>query len=155
MLTHVIQKLEDLCSSIPPLLSAIPEQEFSFKPIADKWSKKEILGHLIDSATNNHQRFVRVQFEDVPVIRYDQNKWNSFSNYQHINSKHLIDFWEIYNKHLLEIIKRIPNENLKKECNTGEDKNVTLQWLIEDYVVHLEYHLKQLVDYADNLKLMR
>lgn len=66
---------------IPPLLTAIGEPAFSTKPAPEKWSKKEIIGHLIDSATNNHQRFVRAQFEPTPQIYYDQNKWNEYSYY--------------------------------------------------------------------------
>ena len=69
-----IKRLEFLCVIIPPLLNEMGEPAFSLKPAANKWSPKEIIGHLIDSATNNHQRFVRVQFEDTPAIVYDQGK---------------------------------------------------------------------------------
>jgi hypothetical protein len=142
-----IQRLQYLCTTIPPLLSKIKEDNFSSKPSSDKWSKKEILGHLIDSATNNHQRFVRVQFEHVPTISYDQIKWNSHTHYNQIDSKHLISFWAAYNLHLVELIKLIPKDNLTRECNIGRDTPVTLQWLIDDYVRHLEHHLKQIVEY--------
>ncbi len=147
MLKQTINRLQHLCDTFPNLLTAIPEKDFSYKPSENKWSKKEILGHLIDSATNNHQRFVRVQFEDVPAISYDQDKWNNHSYHNQTNSKLLIYFWAMYNRHLAELIKLIPDEKLTRECNTGEEKNVTLLWLIEDYVRHLEHHLKQIVNY--------
>ena len=146
MIESSIQRLQFLCDIIPPLLAQITETDFSYKPLPDKWSKKEILGHLIDSATNNHQRFVRAQFENVPSIMYDQDSWNKYSYYNQMNSTHLISFWAVYNKHLLELIKRIPKDNYQKECKTG-GSNTTIQDLAEDYVKHLEHHLKQITVY--------
>ena len=64
-----------------------------------------------------------------------------------MDSHHVIDFWKHYNLHLVEIIKRIPVNMLQRECKTNELNNVSLQWLIEDYVVHMEHHLKQIVSY--------
>ena len=113
----------------------------------DKWSLREIMGHLIDSASNNHQRFVRIQFEDVPSITYNQDNWNNHSYHNQVDSKYLIKFWELYNLHLAELIKLIPGKNFVRECNVGKEQNVTLQWLVEDYVRHLEHHLRQLVNY--------
>jgi hypothetical protein len=147
MLEQSIQRLQYLCNIIPPLLLNYSEEAFLYKPAPDKWSKKEILGHLIDSATNNHQRFVRVQFENVPTITYDQNMWNRYSYYAQLNSRQLIAFWELYNQQLAERIACIPEHLLQRECNIGKDANVTLEWLIDDYVRHLEHHLHQIVEY--------
>ena len=118
----------------------------SEKQLPTKWSKKQILGHLIDSATNNHQRLVRGQFETNPEITYDQNKWNEFSFYQEMESQQIIKFWIIYNAQLLEIIKRIPSDSLKNQIKVGVN-SLTLEFLIVDYVEHLEHHLKQIIDY--------
>jgi DinB superfamily len=147
MVHKSIKRLQYLCEIIPSLLTAIPEKDFSFKLSETKWSKKEILGHLIDSATNNHQRFVRIQFEDVPKITYNQDNWNDHSYHNQMDSGHLIKFWELYNRHLIELIKLIPEENLLRKSMTDDGKIVTLEWLIEDYVHHLEHHLKQIVNY--------
>jgi hypothetical protein len=147
MTERTLNRLETLISTIPDLLTNIDELTFSIKPSPNKWSKKEILGHLIDSATNNHQRFIRGQFEDVPTIGYDQNQWNKLNHYIEINSKHIIEFWTMYNQHLLEIVKRIPNENLQKECRSTDGKTYTIEFLIADYVEHLEHHLRQIVSY--------
>jgi hypothetical protein len=141
-------RLKQLLEVIPNMLLQLPEDEFSAKANADIWSKKQILGHLIDSAANNHQRFIRVQYESALTIVYDQNKWNALNHYQQLDSKHIIHLWTLYNKHLLEVIKRIPAENLTGECNTGDDKPLTLQFLIDDYVVHMEHHLKQILAYS-------
>ncbi|HEX9653984.1 MAG TPA: DinB family protein [bacterium] len=147
MLSQTVQRLQFLCATIPALLRKISDEEFSEKPSPDKWSKKEILGHLIDSAANNHQRFLRVQFEDTPHIVYDQVNWNRYSHHRAMNTQHLISFWEIYNRHLLAIIKTITPENLQRTCRINQPEPVTLQWLIEDYVRHLGHHLRQVVDY--------
>jgi hypothetical protein len=142
-----IDRLHYLLDIIPPLLRQIPVETFGHKPAAEKWSKKEILGHLIDSATNNHQRFVRGQFENEPFITYDQNNWNTHSRYADMDGEHVISFWVAYNKHLLEVIKRIPAAAFERKCITNEAAPVTLAWLIDDYVKHMEHHLKQLVAY--------
>ena len=146
MIDSAIKRLEYLCEVIPQLLATIDEQSFSLKSSPDKWSKKEIIGHLIDSATNNHQRFVRGQFENKPTIIYDQNKWNEFGFYQQISGQQIIAFWTAYNRQLIELIKHIPKENLQLECLVG-DKLLTLDFLINDYVEHLEHHLRQVVSY--------
>lgn len=145
MLTASILRLQYLCDTIPGLLLAIPEKEFSRKPDPDQWSKKEIIGHLIDSATNNHQRFVRGQFEDAPSIMYHQDYWNSYSRYQDMDAAHVIGFWAMYNRHLVELVKRIPDDLLLRNCVT--EGTVSLQWLFEDYVRHLEHHLHQVISY--------
>lgn len=141
-----INRLQYILDKAPNLLVEIGEEQMSIKESPAKWSKKEILGHLIDSATNNHQRFVRGQFETLPEIRYDQNKWNEFSFYQDIASQQIIEFWAIYNKQLLEIMQRIPSAHLNKEVKVGDNLR-TLEFLIIDYVDHLEHHLKQIIEY--------
>lgn len=146
MIEDAIKKLIQITDEFPELLKGISEMKFSIKPAPNKWSKKEILGHLIDSATNNHQRFIRVQFEHKPAIFYDQVEWVNHSHYNELPAKQLIKFWTIYNKHLIEIIKRIPQENLDRVCKLRGGDNVTLEFLINDYVVHLQHHLNALFD---------
>ena len=142
-----LQRLEELVLIIPPLLSEIPEKEFNHKPQPHKWSKKQILGHLIDSAANNHQRFVRIQCEKEPVIFYDQDKWNLLNHHQDLDRKHLVEFWTVYNKHLLQLAAGIANENLELQGIGKDGQPKTLGWYIEDYVVHMEHHLRQMVQY--------
>lgn len=146
MIEQAINRLNFIVEKAPGLLAQINEEQMSEKPAPNKWSKKEILGHLIDSATNNHQRLIRGQFEAIPKIQYDQNEWNKYSFYQQIDSQKIISFWTIYNLQLIEIIKRIPKENLKKQVKVGQNV-LTLENLTIDYVAHLEHHLKQLIDY--------
>lgn len=146
MINQALEKLNYIIEKVPSMLAQISEEKISEKPSPNKWSKKEIIGHLIDSATNNHHRFIRGQFEDIPEIRYDQNEWNKYSFYQQIDSKQIILFWTIYNKQLIEIIKRIQLDNLKKKIKVG-DNLLTIEFLFNDYVEHMEHHLKQVVEY--------
>jgi transcriptional regulator len=146
MIEKALNRLEYIINLTPKMLTEISEESMSTKPSPTKWSKKEIIGHLIDSATNNHQRFVRGQFENIPEISYDQNNWNEFSFYNQIESKQIISFWTIYNKQIIEIVKRIPKENLEKQIKIGNNI-LTLEFLIIDYVEHLEHHLKQIIEY--------
>ena len=146
MIEKALNRLEYIINLTPKMLTEISEENMSTKPSPKKWSKKEIIGHLIDSATNNHQRFVRGQFENIPEISYEQNNWNEFSFYNQIESKQIISFWTIYNKQIIEIIKRIPKENLEKQIKIGNNI-LTLEFLIIDYVEHLEHHLKQIIEY--------
>ena len=146
MIENVINRLNFLIDKTPSLLIQISEDKLSEKPARNKWSKKEIIGHLVDSATNNHHRFVRAQFETNPEICYNQNEWNKCSYYQQIDSKQIILFWTVYNRQLIEIIKRIPKENLKRQIKVG-DNLLSIEFLITDYVAHIEHHLKQVFDY--------
>jgi hypothetical protein len=147
MIENSIQRLQYLCEFLPPLLLEISENDFSYKPLENKWNKKEILGHLIDSATNNHQRFVRAQFESIPTISYEQNNWNRYNFYNEIEARQLIEFWASYNKQLVVLLKLTPKENLQRHCNVGGQDNFSIEFLFDDYVKHLEHHLKQILDY--------
>ena len=138
-----IARLRHLCAEAPILLFKISEEEASSKPAPGKWSKKEILGHLIDSAANNHQRFVRGQFEERPDISYMQNEWVSHSRYQEMQFSTLITFWQAYNLHLVAVLERIPAERFSRELLTRGTPH-TLGFLICDYVTHMEHHLRQL-----------
>jgi hypothetical protein len=142
-----LARLQHLCNTIPSLLHEIDEDTFSHKPSPGKWSKKEIMGHLIDSATNNHHRFVRGQFEACPVIAYDPDKWNEFGYYQQMDRMQIVDFWTIYNRQLIALARAIPTENWQKECETTDRKRYTLEFLWNDYVEHLEHHLREIIAY--------
>ena len=149
MIDEAIDKLARIIIEYPDRFQSISEAKFSFRPSPRKWSKKEILGHLIDSATNNHQRFIRAQFEEKPEIYYDEDMWVQYNYYNELSSKQLIHFWTAYNKQLVEIMKRIPAENLLKECKMRDGRYLTLDYQVNDYVVHLQHHLDQIFGSED------
>ena len=137
-------ELEKIITRHLPALKSLPEEELAAKPSADKWSKKEVMGHLIDSAQSNIRRFVIAQYEENPSIVYNQEKWVAIANYQQWNSNDLIDLWHLLNKQICEILKNTSSETAQRQCMTGELH--TIEWLAQDYIKHLEHHLYQVLE---------
>jgi len=125
-------------------LRSVGEEEFNLKPSPLKWSKKEILGHLVDSAQNNIRRFVVAQYEERPKIVYNQDKWVAITNYQEYQLTDLIDLWYQLNKHLCQVLTSMPVEMITRQVQT-EDLH-DLEWLAGDYIKHLLHHLHQVLD---------
>lgn len=125
-----------------------------------KWSAKEIIGHLIDSASNNHQRFIRAQFTDDLIFPgYGQDEWVNVQDYQNGDWQTLIELWKSFNLHLVFAIDKIPDNILKKErvnhnlyeiaaAEFVKEKPVTLEEFIKDYYSHLRHHITQLFKQA-------
>lgn len=127
-------------------LSAITEAESSVIPSTGKWSKKQILGHLIDSASNNHQRFVRAQLgHELVFPAYEQEGWVVVQQHQQRAWSDLVALWQDYNRHLLHLIVSVPADKLDRRCVIGNSNPVTLEFLMKDYVVHLKHHLRQIL----------
>ena len=145
MITHSLSRLTFLLDTIPAQLRRIAPVVFSATSDPRRWSKQEILGHLIDSATNNHHRLVRAQFEQVPVITYNQDEWVRCHQYREMNAGALIDLWAAYNMHLLALASCLSGEALARKCGTGGPEPVTLAFLVDDYVRHMEHHLAQIM----------
>ena len=108
-MNEALTRLEFLCNIIPAKLKAFSEEVFSHKPAPAKWSKKETTGHLVDSAANNIQRFVRMQYENTPYIIYAQNEWVNLQHHQNKNSAELIQLWELLNRHIIHVLKFLKN----------------------------------------------
>lgn len=109
------------------------------------WSPKEVLGHLIDSAANNHQRFVRAQQVDPLVLAgYDQNHWVRSQGYQDADWPHLVNLWLHLNLHLADVIARIPADRYGVQCRVGDNEPGTLELLVIDYLRHLRHHMAQI-----------
>jgi hypothetical protein len=125
-------------------LRTVGEAVAAAKLRPEVWSIKEIVGHLIDSAANNHQRFVRAQQTDeLAFPGYEQDTWVRLQGYQDRPWLELIDFWAQYNHQLSHAIRRIPETALRVTCRI-DNESVTLRFLVEDYLVHLRHHLKQI-----------
>lgn len=124
-------------------LQSIPEDRFSHKASAAKWSKKEIIGHLIDSAQSNIRRFVVAQYEETPTINYTQEKWVVISGYQQWENISLIRLWYLLNFQICEILNRMSPDAIQRTCMTQELH--TIEWLVQDYIKHLKHHLHQVL----------
>jgi hypothetical protein len=145
MVESVAEELSRVVDSAALELRTIPDDVAASKRSADAWSVKEILGHLIDSAANNHQRFVRAQQASTfSFPGYEQDHWVRSQDHQARPWLQLIDFWVLYNQHLAHVIRQIPDSAAHVPCRIGTDDAVTLGFLVEDYLAHLRHHLKQI-----------
>lgn len=146
---HLAQTLQETVDREADHLRAVADRDAGKKTAPKVWSKKEELGHLIDSAANNHVRFVRAVLE--PEFRgpgYQQDGWVSLHAYHEMAWAEIIDFWQRYNHFLVGLVERIPEDRLPAPCVVGESAPVTLQFLIEDYTLHMQHHLDHILERA-------
>jgi len=141
-----------------PALRRLTEEQSARPRAPGKWSPKEIIGHLIDSASNNHQRFVRARFqEDLVFPGYRQEEWVRNQGYGGAPWADLVDLWRLYNQHLARVMAAVPEEirlhatrrhNFHEIASEKfpEGEPVCLDDLMHDYVRHLEHHLAQIPD---------
>ncbi|BEV05702.1 MULTISPECIES: DinB family protein [Chryseobacterium] len=122
----------------------INEEDWAYKISPEKWSKKEILGHLCDSALSNIRRFVITQYKENENIVYDQDFWVKAQNYQNIPTSDIISLWKILNLQIVHVVENIPDEDLQRTCDMTktEPQIFTLEFIINDYISHLQHHLK-------------
>lgn len=137
-------QLEAIVDQHTAALHAMLKDKLAYKPLPTKWSKKEIIGHMVDSAQNNIRRFIVAQYEDTPTIVYNQDDWVAISNYQNYDTADLINLWRLLNKHLAIILKNMPAGMMQRKCQAQSLH--TLEWLAEDYIKHLRHHLHQVLD---------
>ena len=156
VINNTINRLKFIVNECPGMMNKHSEEDFSKKRAPDKWSKKELLGHLCDSAVNNLGRFVRAQFEEQPfkLVHYDQDNWVKMNNYMADSMENVLSFWIILNNRVIDVISKIPEDKLGNQCDLGAGKMKSLLWLIEDYNLHMEYHLKQIIgdEFKSNAK---
>jgi len=138
----VIEKLSELLDEVPGKLRHLSEEEISLKPRPEKWSKKEILGHMCDSCFNNLQRIIRVQYEDRPFIMYNQDEWVKIQDYQNRSAKDVIDIWVCLHLQFIHVLKTFPKNHLESIIDVGQE--VTTRFVIMDYLDHQNHHLRQI-----------
>ncbi|MGU3374014.1 DinB family protein [Chryseobacterium sp. M5A1_1a] len=138
------QILKDIIDVEFQRFQTISEEEWVYKATQEKWSKKEIIGHLCDSAFTNIRRFVVTQYKENENIVYDQNAWVKAQNYQNVPTSELINLWKSLNYQIIHVVENIPDEALQKTCDTTktETRVFTLEFIIKDYVDHLQHHLE-------------
>jgi hypothetical protein len=126
-------------------LASIDEAGASERRYEGAWSGKEILGHLIDSAANNHQRFVRLQFVSyLELAGYEQASWVRSQGYHEEHWSDLIALWRGYNLHLSHIIRMLPPAALSNLCKIADYEPMTLEFIATDYLRHMRHHLEQI-----------
>jgi hypothetical protein len=139
------EKLVRAVQSTEAILRQVSEAESSTPVLKGGWSRKQVLGHLIDSASNNHQRFVRAALQgSLEFPRYDQDGFVRVQAVQNAPWPLLVTLWMNYNLYLAHVIEHLPASQLEAYCRIGENEPVTLSFLAEDYLTHLLHHLGQI-----------
>jgi DinB superfamily len=130
-----------------PKLRALPEAQASGRAgDGEGWSRKQELGHLIDSATNNRVRFIAAALNrNYTGPTYDGRGWVELGAYADSPWPELVELWTRQNQALARVVERIPNEALSTRCKVGEDDPVTLEFLIDDYLAHMQHHLQHIL----------
>ena len=143
---EVAQNIREIIGKTLPLLRALPMSRVAEKPQLDKWSKKEIIGHLIDSACNNQQKFVRTMAQPhLDFVGYAQNHWVESQHYQAADWQTLLDFWVAYNHHITHIIEHVDASALDNTMSINGVGKFTLRFIMADYAQHLTHHLRQIL----------
>lgn len=143
----VTPELRRIIREFSEKFNRIPDAEFSAKPLPNKWSKKEVVGHLVDSGLNNIRRFICGQYESNPNIVYDQDFWVKVNDYQNVPQQDVVAEWKLVNERICSVLTTMPPENYSRTCNTGKQTEQlhTLEWLAIDYVKHMKHHINQII----------
>lgn len=148
------EKLLRVVETAEPQLRKISERASTESALSDGWSHKQLIGHLIDSASNNHQRFVRAALQpslDFPA--YDQNGSVRVQAIQDVDWGLLVSLWAAYNRYLAHVIAHLPASKLETACRIGSGEAVSLRFLATDYLTHLLHHLGQIGVTGSNLNV--
>ena len=150
--------LDEFISQAGTKLGRIDESSFSLKTTPEKWSKKEILGHLVDSAYNNHQRFIRAEGQgDLIFDGYDQVDWVLKNDYQNRSATGIIELFVASNTHIVRLLSNLSSDLIDEETSDhnfdaicmrtlAKGEITSLGYLIADYIFHVEHHLIQIID---------
>ena len=133
-----------------PVLRELPEETISVRKNSQNRSIKQIIGHLIDSATNNTHRFVHLQYQPSPLIYPDyanlgcNDKWISIQNYQDEEWDTLVQSWKYLNRHIVHVISNVNSEKLGNEWISALNMRVSLKEMIIDYLRHFKLHMSEI-----------
>ena len=140
-----IQQLRASIDELPERFGQFSAEELTTRK-PSKWSRKEILGHLIDSGLNNLKRFTDAQFMPLPFVvqRYDMNQSVIYNRYQDLPIEHLLTYWQSLNRQIVYVTEALPETVLQHPVLPPDmSETVPLSWLIIDYVAHMTHHFKQ------------
>ena len=146
-MNETIRELDQLVEKYHRRFLDEQESALSARSQPGKWSKKEVIGHLTDSAHNNLRRFICGQYDEpVNPIAYDPDWWVKANDYQNLQTTYIIDLWCFMNRQICRVLSAMPTEAYGRLCNTGGSQAELhdLEWIAADYVRHMKHHLNQI-----------
>jgi hypothetical protein len=144
-----VEALRHLLDTVPSQLAELSDATAAGKPAPEKWSPKEELGHLLDSAANNHQRLVRTLLEDKPAMPgYEQHRWVQMHRYQQRDWRELINTWVALNRQLLVAAGSADDSDWARTCTIAGSAPLTLSFVLQDYIGHMAHHLAHIKELA-------
>ncbi len=147
---HVADEIRHLVSHFEPLMRELRDEEIRERPRPKKWARKEVLGHLIDSACNNQQKFVRMmQQPSLQFPGYTQDDWVDLQQWAAADWAEMVDLWAAYNRHIAYLIEHVKPDYLAHEIRIEGAGPFTLEFIMPDYVEHMKHHLKQVFPDTD------
>jgi DinB superfamily len=146
-----LNSLRELLQRVPSRLERLSPDKVEGKATPSAWSPKEELGHLLDSAANNHQRMVRAQFENnLAMPGYEQNRWVAAHRYQSRDWNELINLWKAFNQQLLAAAESVPESAWSNTLTVANSQPMTLEFVFDDYLAHMLHHLAHIgIETAD------
>jgi hypothetical protein len=142
---ETLSVLRELIVHMPERLRTLAAEKTETKSAPHRWSAKEELGHLLDSAANNHQRLVRAQLEEKPAMPgYDADEWVALHRYQQRDWETLIGLWVALNSQLLAVAEGVPDSAWPRTCTVADSAPLTLRFIFDDYVDHMVHHLRHI-----------
>ncbi|MGZ9585703.1 DinB family protein [Paenibacillus marinisediminis] len=146
MLKGTIASLEGLLQTVPQRVLLLHHDDMVQPRAEGKWSRLQILGHLCDSAINNLTRFIQVQYHAEPMLMtlYNQDIWVEAQHYMDAPLEDVLGLWVSLNQSIVRVISNLSEASLSRACQWPDGNVVTLKWLIQDYVEHMEHHLRQI-----------
>ena len=145
MTTPIAVRFRNDIESLRAALMAFPPERASLPWRPGGWNRRQIVGHLLDSSSNNRQRFVRASIDGVYAgPGYAQEAWVAAHGYDDLSWPTLVDWWNVEQDILIRIVDRIPAGRLQSLCTIGNDEPVTLSFLIDDYIQHQRHHFLQI-----------
>lgn len=142
---NTASEIESLIESWRAKLHEQDAETAHAKPAPDRWSISEVVGHLVDSACNNHQRFVRAQHcSDLVFPKYEQNEWVAAAGYHQGDWGSLVELWYHYNRLIAVLIRNMRESSLSTPCTITPYETCTLGYLVTDYLEHMKHHLAKI-----------
>lgn len=151
--SEITKGINEIIEIWEPKLISLPDNVLTGRSNKQSRTIKEIIGHLIDSASNNHQRMVRLQYNTelvFPDYRQDNDRWIALQNYEEAKWKHLVQLWKYFNLHIIHLIENIDKTKLDNFWQDFEGSRVTLEKMINGYLIHLHLHMKEIQELIDN-----